>query len=66
MADEMLSGNEAPLVFEASVPSTNDVAIDAALGGVPHGWAVCADEQTAGRGRRGHTWASPAGSLYMS
>ena len=34
MADEMLSGNDAPLVFEASVPSTNDVAIDAALGGV--------------------------------
>lgn len=66
MADEMLSGNDAPLVFEASVPSTNDVAIDAALGGAPHGWAVCADEQTAGRGRRGHTWASPAGSLYMS
>jgi BirA family biotin operon repressor/biotin-[acetyl-CoA-carboxylase] ligase len=28
---------------------------------------VIADEQTAGRGRRGHTWQSPAGAgLYMS
>jgi BirA family biotin operon repressor/biotin-[acetyl-CoA-carboxylase] ligase len=31
------------------------------------GAVVIADEQTAGRGRRGHTWFSPAGSgLYVS
>jgi BirA family transcriptional regulator, biotin operon repressor / biotin---[acetyl-CoA-carboxylase] ligase len=31
------------------------------------GLVVVADEQTAGRGRRGHTWFSPAGSgLYVS
>jgi BirA family biotin operon repressor/biotin-[acetyl-CoA-carboxylase] ligase len=33
----------------------------------PEGLVVVADEQTAGRGRRGHTWFSPAGSgLYVS
>src|SRR5476649_814295 len=33
----------------------------------PEGLAVVADQQTAGRGRRGHTWFSPAGSgLYVS
>ena len=54
------------LRFETSVTSTNDVAIDAAREGASHGWCVCAEEQTAGRGRRGHVWASPAGSLYLS
>jgi BirA family biotin operon repressor/biotin-[acetyl-CoA-carboxylase] ligase len=33
----------------------------------PIGLVVVADEQTAGRGRRGHTWFSPPGSgLYVS
>jgi len=33
----------------------------------PEGLVVVADQQTAGRGRRGHTWFSPAGSgLYVS
>lgn len=48
------------------VTSTNDVAVEAARDGAPHGWAVFAGRQTAGRGRRGHTWASPSGSLYLS
>jgi BirA family biotin operon repressor/biotin-[acetyl-CoA-carboxylase] ligase len=48
--------------FFASIGSTNDVA--AAL---PEGAVVVADAQTAGRGRRGHTWFSPSGSgLYVS
>jgi BirA family biotin operon repressor/biotin-[acetyl-CoA-carboxylase] ligase len=48
--------------FLPTVGSTNDVA--AAL---PEGSVVVADEQTAGRGRRGHTWFSPPGSgLYVS
>ncbi len=54
------------LLFEKTVTSTNDVAIDAGREGAPHGWCVCAEEQTSGRGRRGHVWASPAGSLYLS
>lgn len=49
-----------------SVGSTNDVAIEAARDGAPHGWAVCAERQLAGRGRRGHSWVSPKGSLYLS
>ena len=33
----------------------------------PEGLVVVADQQTAGRGRRGHTWFSPPGSgLYVS
>lgn len=35
--------------------------------GAPHGTLAVADRQTAGRGRRGRTWESPAGSsIYMS
>ncbi len=54
------------LHFEKTVTSTNDVAIDSGREGAPHGWCVCAEEQANGRGRRGHVWASPAGSLYLS
>lgn len=49
-----------------TVPSTNDVAIEAARAGAEHGWSVRASLQTAGRGRRGHSWTSPLGSLYLS
>lgn len=63
----MSDANPLPeLLFEKTVTSTNDVAIDAGREGAPHGWCVCAEEQTSGRGRRGHVWASPAGSLYLS
>ena len=49
--------------FFATTGSTNDEA--ARLGA--EGTVVIADEQTAGRGRRGHTWFSPPGSgLYVS
>ena len=35
--------------------------------GAPHGTLAVADRQTAGRGRRGRSWESPAGSsIYMS
>lgn len=48
--------------YFSEVSSTNDLA--AAL---PEGTVVLADRQTAGRGRRGHTWFSPPGSgLYAS
>lgn len=45
----------------ASLASTNDRAAAWARSGAPHGALVTADEQTAGRGRRGRTWVSPAG-----
>jgi len=43
------------------VPSTLDVAHALAEGGAPGGTLVIADRQTAGRGRGGRRWASPAG-----
>ena len=47
--------------------STNRVAMEMAENGAPHGTIVVADAQTAGRGRMGRRWASPAGkNLYVS
>ncbi len=51
----------------AETGSTNDAVMAAGRAGRPEGFAVLADRQTAGRGRRGHSWASPAGlGLYTS
>ncbi len=51
----------------AEVGSTNDVAKQLADEGASHGEVVVAESQTAGRGRRGRAWASPAGrNLYAS
>jgi BirA family transcriptional regulator, biotin operon repressor / biotin---[acetyl-CoA-carboxylase] ligase len=53
--------------WHASVPSTMDVAAALAADGAAHGVVVAAEEQTAGRGRRGSTWSSPPGAgLYFS
>ncbi len=46
--------------------STNDEAKALARAGAPEGTLVWAGEQTAGRGRRGRTWLSPRGNLYLS
>lgn len=53
------------LIFD-EVGSTNDVARDLAEKNAAAGTAVAARRQTAGRGRRGHAWASPRGNLYLS
>jgi BirA family transcriptional regulator, biotin operon repressor / biotin---[acetyl-CoA-carboxylase] ligase len=50
----------------ASLPSTNDAAREAAQLGEPEGLLVLAAEQTAGKGRHGRAWASPAGNLHAS
>jgi BirA family transcriptional regulator, biotin operon repressor / biotin---[acetyl-CoA-carboxylase] ligase len=51
----------------ASLPSTMDAASALAHDGARHGVVIVADEQTAGRGRRGTTWQSPPGAgLYFS
>jgi BirA family biotin operon repressor/biotin-[acetyl-CoA-carboxylase] ligase len=56
-----------PLRVATVTASTNDDARAAAAAGAPHGAAFVADAQTAGRGRGGHTWHSPAGeNLYLS
>jgi BirA family transcriptional regulator, biotin operon repressor / biotin---[acetyl-CoA-carboxylase] ligase len=55
------------LHWSAELPSTNDRARELAEDGADHGEVVIAESQTAGRGRRGRTWSSPAGrNLYMS
>lgn len=49
------------------VGSTMDIARDRANGGAPEGLVVLAEEQTAGRGRMGRAWVSPAGlNLYFT
>lgn len=51
----------------AELASTNDRALQWLREGAPHGAVVTADAQTAGRGRMGRTWSSPAsGDLYVS
>jgi BirA family transcriptional regulator, biotin operon repressor / biotin---[acetyl-CoA-carboxylase] ligase len=53
--------------YRDSLPSTNELAFRLATEGATHGEVVVADEQTAGRGRRGRGWNSPAGlNLYFS
>lgn len=50
-----------------SLNSTNEVAKDLARQGTPDGTLVVADQQTAGKGRRGRRWLAPRGtSLLMS
>jgi BirA family biotin operon repressor/biotin-[acetyl-CoA-carboxylase] ligase len=49
------------------VTSTNDLAARAAGSTVNEGLVVLAEEQSAGRGRRGRTWTAPSGaSILMS
>ena len=51
----------------ATIDSTNIRAVEAANADAPDGTVFIADEQTAGRGRGGHTWHSAAGDgLYVS
>jgi BirA family biotin operon repressor/biotin-[acetyl-CoA-carboxylase] ligase len=55
------------LHFHPTIHSTNTLAMREAEAGAPEGTVHFADEQTAGRGRGAHTWASPPGSgLYVS
>lgn len=47
--------------------STNERAKELAAGGAPHGTLVTAGSQTAGHGRQGRSWVTPAGeALLMS
>lgn len=54
------------VAWHASVGSTSDVARAAALSGEPAGLWVMAERQTAGRGRLGRHWESPAGNFHGS
>ncbi|NLY53807.1 MAG: biotin--[acetyl-CoA-carboxylase] ligase [Firmicutes bacterium] len=50
------------IVWQDSLASTNTTAKELARQGAAHGTLVVAEEQTAGRGRRGRTWISTKGS----
>ncbi|MFI5358779.1 MAG: biotin--[acetyl-CoA-carboxylase] ligase [Halanaerobiales bacterium] len=55
------------IVFLDSIDSTNFKAKELASKGYQSGTVVVADEQTAGRGRLGRNWYSPAGTgLWLS
>ena len=55
------------IVSLKSVDSTNRYARALAAQGAPAGTLVVAEEQTAGRGRRGRGWISPAGEgIFMT
>ena len=57
----------AGVTYLGSVGSTMDEARTLARVGAPEFSAVLSERQTAGRGRRGRVWQSPAGSgLYLS
>ena len=55
------------LVLLESVDSTNAEVLRRAETGCPRGFVCSAEQQTAGRGRRGRHWVSPfASNLYLS
>ncbi len=58
-----IAGREIYCLVETS--STNHVALHLGRQGAPEGTLVLADSQTAGRGRMGRSWISPAGSSLL-
>ena len=67
IAGDRLGPMEGRLVWHDEADSTNTIALGLAEHGADEGTVVAADRQTAGRGRRGRTWASPAGAgIYAS
>lgn len=63
--------NELPADFfirhaRDEVGSTNDIARELAEAGEPEGTLVTAKRQRAGRGRRGNTWESIEGNVFLS
>lgn len=60
------TGGRFRLERHVEVGSTNALARDYALQNEPEGLVVLGDVQTAGRGRHGRGWVSPAGNLHAS
>jgi len=56
----------ASIVRIDTVDSTQSVAFALAERGAPDGTVVVADQQSAGRGRRGRTWRAPAGTSLLA
>ena len=58
---------ETKTIYFESLDSTNTKVRELALKGAEEGTVAVAEKQTAGKGRRGRTWESPAGTnIYMS
>src|SRR3954470_6009287 len=55
-----------PREHHETIGSTNDRARELAEQGAAHGTLVTAGEQTAGRGRQGRSWATPAGTAIAA
>lgn len=64
--DSSIASEGVRLVVLDAVDSTNSVALAKARAGERGDLWITAREQTAGRGRRGRAWVSPAGNLYAS
>src|SRR5207249_3161007 len=60
------ASTEAAIVRLATVASTQSVAFALAERGAADRTVVVADEQSAGRGRRGRTWRAPAGTSLLA
>ena len=55
------------IIYYKQLDSTNTKIDELAAEGAKHGTVVVADAQSAGKGRRGRSWESPAGdNIYMS
>lgn len=54
-----------PTQYIIQTGSTNDLARKRAQDGAPEGLLILTEEQTAGRGRRGHIWQAPLGSSLL-
>jgi BirA family biotin operon repressor/biotin-[acetyl-CoA-carboxylase] ligase len=54
-----------PVIWAAEVGSTNDLVAMRARAGAAEGLVIGADLQTAGRGRRGRSWAADAGTALL-
>ncbi|MDW5593324.1 biotin--[acetyl-CoA-carboxylase] ligase [Conexibacter stalactiti] len=55
-----------PRLHHRTIGSTNARAQALAAAGAPHGTLVTSAEQTAGRGRQGRAWATPAGTALAA
>jgi BirA family biotin operon repressor/biotin-[acetyl-CoA-carboxylase] ligase len=57
---------DVPVVWFAALASTNAEALARVGGDAPNQLWIVADRQSAGRGRRGRSWASESGNLYAT
>ena len=63
---EAVGEYDAPIFLYDTLESSNRTAKTLALEGAPHGTMVLAGQQTAGRGRLGRRFESPAGRASIS